>query len=166
MLSRSQRFGHMLRGVGQGFRLSFGLALLLFTGVATRADSPPAIDPTGADNPQALTLTGMEFMIMPNVVTLTVGQPVQLTLINGGAVDHDLKSSMPIADLTYQNADNPADEQQDNSANGVLDVDYNVGTTAQVSFTPTQEGTYAFQCDVPGHAQLGMTGTFVVQPAP
>ncbi len=162
MSSGSQRFSRALLGGGWGFRWGLGVALLLFTSLVALADSPQA---PAAPDAQAITLTGSEFMIMPSTITLTVGQPVQLTLVNGGAVDHDLKSEMPIADLTYQNADNPADEQADNSANGVLDVDYNVGTTAQVTFTPTQEGTFPFQCDVPGHAQLGMTGTFIVQPA-
>ena len=191
MSSGSQRFSRALPGVGWGFRRSLGVALLLFTTWDDRIKSGwkrgrarwacvtsfallslmiPIVltacgGSTAAASAQAITIKGTEFALTPNTVTLTVGRPVHLTLINGGTVDHDIKSALPIAGLTYQNADNPADEQADNSANGVLDVDYNVGTTAQVTFTPTQAGSFPFGCDVPGHAQLGMTGTFIVQPA-
>ncbi len=119
-----------------------------------------------ADSPQLVTLKGpeqgTEFSFTPSTVTLTVGQPVQLTIVNEGAIGHDLKSDIPIADLTYQQADNPPDEQQENSEDAVLDIDYAVGHSAQVTFVPTQPGTYVFYCDVPGHREAGMQGTFVV----
>lgn len=155
MQSGWQRFGHIFLRFGLGARWSLGIALLLFTTVAAQAAGP-----------QAVKLTADEFAFTPNTVTLTAGQPVQLTIVNTGKVAHDLKSSLPIANLTYQHANNPVDEQAANIKGGVLDVDFDPGTTAQVTFTPTKAGTYTFKCDVPGHAQLGMTGTFVVQPAP
>lgn len=115
-----------------------------------------------AASPPAISLQGNEFAFMPATVTLTVGQPVQLTLKNEGLLNHDLKADMPIADLAYQQADNALDEQQENSEAGVLDIDYDAGHTAQVTFVPTQPGTYTFYCDVPGHREAGMQGTFVV----
>jgi LPXTG-motif cell wall-anchored protein len=118
-----------------------------------------------ATGPDQITVKAGEFFFSPNTITLTVGQPVQLTIVNEGKVDHDLKSDIPIASLTYQKADNPADEQKENAEQGILDVDYAAGTTAQVTFTPTKAGTYAFNCDVPGHTEAGMTGTFIVKAA-
>jgi len=144
----------MFLRLGLSARWSLGIALLLFTTVAAQAASP-----------QTVKLTADEFAFTPNTVTLTAGQPVRLTIVNTGKVAHDLKSPLPIADFTYQHADNSAGEQAANIKGGVLDVDFDPGTTAQVTFTPTKAGTYAFECDVPGHAQLGMKGTFVVQPA-
>ncbi len=83
--------------------------------------------------------------------------------VNGVALDHDLKSAIPISGLTYQAADNAEDEQATNIANGTFDVDYATGTVAEVSFVPSQAGTYQFFCDVPDHKEAGMMGTFVVK---
>jgi uncharacterized cupredoxin-like copper-binding protein len=115
--------------------------------------------PTG---PQVVTLKATEFAFTPNNVNLKVGQVVQLSIPNDGAVDHDLKSEIPIANLTYQQADNTLDEQRENIANGALDIDFGVGHKAQVSFVPKQAGTYTFYCDIVGHREAGMQGTFVV----
>jgi uncharacterized cupredoxin-like copper-binding protein len=35
---------------------------------------------------------------------------------------------------------------------------------SQTWTVPLAPGTYGYQCDVPGHAQLGMTGTLTVTP--
>ena len=70
--------------------------------------------PTG---PQVVTLKATEFAFTPTNVNLKVGQVVQLSIPNDGAVDHDLKSEIPIANLTYQQADNPLDEQRENIVN-------------------------------------------------
>ncbi len=129
---------------------------LLFLAVAATAQ---------ADGPQQVKLTADEYSFGPSSITVTAGQPVQLTIVNAGKVAHDLKSDIPVKDLSYQQADNDADEQQENAEKGVLDVDFGVGTTAQVTFTPTKTGTFSFNCDVPGHADAGMKGSFVVQAA-
>ena len=113
--------------------------------------------------PQQATLIGSEFSFSPNTINLQVGQRVDLTIKNAGALDHDLKSKIPISGLTYLEADNPKNEQADNSAQGVFDVDYNTGQVAQVSFVPSQPGVYQFYCDLPGHKEAGMVGTFVVK---
>ena len=112
---------------------------------------------------QQVTIDAREFSFTPNTVRLTVGQPEQLTMINVGQVDHDIKSAMPIKDLSYQKADNDADEQVTNAAQGVFDLDFNQGHSAQITFTPTQAGTFQFYCDEPGHKEGGMIGTFIVQ---
>ena len=115
-----------------------------------------------ADGPQQITLNAADLSFTPTNVSLVVGQPVQLTVINLGQLDHDIKSDIPINQLTYIQADNDAAEEQDNAAQGVLDVDFNKGDTSTVSFVPTTAGTYGFSCDVPGHADAGMKGTFTV----
>lgn len=126
----------------------------------TLQGAQPATQATGA---QQVTLHGKEFSFSPNLVQLKVGQPVQLTLMNDGTLDHDIKSDIPVSNLAYQTADNDAAEQADNAAGGVFDVDYNRGHTAQITFVPTKAGTYQFYCDVAGHKEAGMIGTFVVQ---
>jgi uncharacterized cupredoxin-like copper-binding protein len=112
--------------------------------------------------PQVVTLKATEFAFTPNNVNLKVGQVVQLSIQNDGVVEHDLKSEIPIANLTYQQADNPLDEQQENIAKAALDIDYGVGQRGQVSFVPQQAGNYTFFCDLAGHREAGMQGMFVV----
>lgn len=131
-----------------------GLALLLPLALSARAAGP-----------QEVKLTATEFSFTPKDVTLTAGQPVHLTVVNAGKVSHDIKSSIPISDLKYIRASNDTSEQQANAAKGILDVDFDAGTTAEVTFTPTKAGTYTFFCDVPGHKEAGMTGSFVVKEA-
>jgi len=115
-----------------------------------------------ADGPQQIALTAADLSFTPNSIQMVVGQPVQLTITNLGQLDHDVKSDIPISQLTYVQADNDPQEQVDNAAQGVLDVDFDKGDTSTVTFVPTTAGTYSFQCDQPGHADAGMKGTFVV----
>jgi hypothetical protein len=90
---------------------------------------------------------------------------VQLTIVNGGKLGHDLESSMPVLDFAYQHSDNPPDEQQANAAQDVIDIDYHAGHNAKVTFVPTTPGTYPFFCSLPGHQDAGMQGVFVVSAA-
>ena len=136
------------------------LVLLLILGACapSRSAAPQQAPPV-----QQATLTGTEFSFSPNTINLQVGQRVDLTIKNAGTLDHDLKSAIPISGLTYIAADNAQDEQTTNIANGTFDVDYATGTVAEVSFVPSQAGTYQFFCDVPDHKEAGMMGTFVVK---
>ena len=144
-------------GSAQVTRTNLGAAQAVAAQPATGLQAPAAAAP------QQVTMSATEFKFSPNIVQLTVGRPVQLTITNVGSVDHDVKSDMPIRDLKYVKADNDASEQQDNAAQGVLDVDFSKGDTSQVTFVPTQAGTYSFYCDEPGHKDGGMVGTFLVQ---
>ncbi len=114
---------------------------------------------------QQVRLVTEEYRFTPNTVSLTVGQPVEITLADSGKLAHDLKSDIPVSNLAYQRAANDADEQRANSQNGTMDVDVNSGSTSQITFVPTRPGTYQFFCDVPGHKGAGMVGTFVVAEA-
>jgi uncharacterized cupredoxin-like copper-binding protein len=125
-------------------------------------DTAGAVSPPAPQN--VVSITAREFSFAPSSIHLKLGVPVTLTIANSGGVAHDLKSDMAIGDLAYTKADNPADEQKDNVAHSVLDVDFDPGSTAVVTFTPRMAGSFVFHCDVPGHTEAGMTGTFVVSP--
>jgi len=93
--------------------------------------------------PLDVTLTaGSELKFTPNTLTAKVGQTVNVTLDNTGALEHSFL----------------VDE---------LSVDSGVvagGSKKVVSFTPSAAGTYTFYCSIPGHKDGGMTGTLTVSP--
>lgn len=104
--------------------------------------------------PQEISIKADEFSFKPNKILLKLQKPVSLTIINKGKIAHDLKTGMPIKDLEYQQADNK---------NGTFDVDFEVGHTAKLTFTPIQTGDFPFFCDIKGHQESGMVGTFTVK---
>ncbi len=70
------------------------------------------------------------------------GQVVQITLINGDNVTHDIFV-----------------EGFEGAHSGVVD---RAGGTETIVFRATEEGVYDYWCTVPGHRQAGMEGVFVV----
>jgi uncharacterized cupredoxin-like copper-binding protein len=91
----------------------------------------------------AATITLSEFQIKPKGVTLRAGQPITLTLVNAGKVDHNLELDPAVAD-------NPRL------------ADLKPGERRSVTFTPKATGTFQYACTIPGHAPAGMTGTITV----
>ena len=123
---------------------------------------------TSSQKPQppagAVVVSAKEHVFVPSTIKLKKGVSVTLFISNDGAEDHDLKSTIPIASLSYAKADNADDEQTENIAKNALDIDFGTGHYAQVTFTPTTAGTFPLQCGEPGHAEHGMVGQFGVEP--
>ena len=74
-------------------------------------------------------------------VQVAVGQPVTLHLVNEDGYAHAF--DLDAFDIHLQLA---AEE------------------TAEVTFTPTQTGTFSFYCGSPGHEAAGMVGSITVMP--
>jgi uncharacterized cupredoxin-like copper-binding protein len=158
----------------RGLQMLAGAAALVTLGVACgsaqattqsnqgQPSQQAAATPAAAAYPSKITVLANEYLYAPNHIDLKAGQPVTLTIVNGGKVDHDMKSEIPLTGLSYTKSDNEPGEQADNAAKNVYDVDFNVGTTAVITFTPTTAGSFPFRCDQPGHTEAGMTGVFVV----
>jgi uncharacterized cupredoxin-like copper-binding protein len=147
------------------------------TAAAATATTPqgaatPSATGTAAGPVQTITVKGSEFRFDPNQITLTVGQPVELVFQNVGTVDHELEpENLPAANVTVDlsKAGNiPEDEKDEvlgDAQNGEVHAYAAAGGTATIDFTPTQAGTFDFACNLPGHKEAGMVGTFVVQAA-
>ena len=82
-----------------------------------------------------MTLT--EFSFDPGELRVPAGTVLQLH--NDGTIVHNMS------------VDGVASEMIDGGASGELDL------------TGLEPGTYDMQCDVPGHAAAGMTGTMVIE---
>ncbi len=108
-----------------------------------------------------------ETSFTPSTLTLTVGQPVQLTVQNLGLADHNLSSrdepdSIPVSNVTYQKADNDPRQLRSYEVNNILDTDAFSGHTSVVTFTPTKVGTFKFVSGEADDEKNGMVGSFVV----
>ncbi|HSH49225.1 MAG TPA: cupredoxin domain-containing protein [Halomonas sp.] len=104
----------------------------------------PTPTPTLAAAPQQVQITieaQRGFRFHPAQVEVPVGSEVVLTLKNTAVVGHNLH----IPKL------------------GVMTRTITHGESDSVRFSVDKAGTYAFRCEVPGHAQAGMTGVLKVQ---
>ena len=86
-------------------------------------------------------VTATEFAFSPNELTLAVGEPINLTLINAGDLPHDLV----IPDLGVRLAVGP-------------------GGQATTGIEVDTAGSYQILCSYPGHAEAGMNGLLTVSP--
>lgn len=86
-------------------------------------------------------VTATEFAFSPDELTATVGEPVNLTLVNPGDLTHDLV----IPDLDIRLVAGP-------------------GQQATIGIEIDDAGSYQFICSFPGHADAGMTGLLTVNP--
>lgn len=94
-------------------------------------------------NPGApsLSMAFVDFAFRPQEIRARAGQPVNLKLVNGGRITHDLT----IPALGFQAVVQPGQE-----------------TTVGLPGSAT--GTYEFYCSIPGHREAGMIGRLVVTP--
>ena len=131
-------------------------ALILVAGVAlTTACGAPAATggpgagvavpaPAAATGAQPVTVAvGNSMQFAPRSLTVRAGQPVELTLRNGGGLPHDFVLAEGVS--------------------GPVKIEAQGGQTARGTFTLEAPGTYAFVCTVPGHAAAGMTGTLTAR---
>ncbi len=86
-------------------------------------------------------------------LTLTKGQTYTMTVYNVGNVPHswEISSTKAIGTPMW-------------SAGIDIDTFIPTGSSASVTFTPTQTGNFYYVCTVPGHLALGMWGNVVVNP--
>lgn len=89
----------------------------------------------------AVPVTAVDFGFRPKEIRVRAGQPVNLTVVNRGALEHDL--TLPT--LGIHAVARP-------------------GARTSVGIAAAKAGTYEFYCSVPGHREAGMVGRLVVAP--
>lgn len=97
--------------------------------------SPPRISGAKQINVQA-----GEFVFDPSRIEIRADEPVNIRLVNRGALLHDLT----VEGLAFQVSAVP-------------------GERATAGLEAAEPGSYRFLCTVPGHAEAGMVGTLVVK---
>lgn len=109
-----------------------------------------------------ITVTVKEFVFDPNVITVTAGEPVELTFINEGAVEHDF--AVEVISVTDVSTSGSGDHHMSGDhSKYALHTSTPAGETSTLTFTPTEPGTYKIICSVPGHLEAGMTGELIVK---
>lgn len=130
------------------------LVSLFLVAAAASADQPsaPVAATLDADGVQRATLILDSFSYTPSHLVVTVGRPVELTLVSkSGLAPHNLVLDDPASGLA-------------------LRKDVRAGQTVTLSFTPTRTGRFAFFCDkkppfMASHRDRGMEGVLEVRPA-
>ena len=110
-----------------------------------------------------ITVNLKEFAFEPGTITVTAGQPVELALVNEGAVEHDFAiETIPAEDISTEGSMSGHD-MSDQHSEFALHTATGPGETSVLRFTPTEPGTYKIICSVPGHLDAGMTGELIVK---
>jgi uncharacterized cupredoxin-like copper-binding protein len=111
-----------------------------------------------ASGPTKLTVDLVEFMFTPAEFTVPAGGEVSLTLINSGAVEHEL-----VIMKFGQEVSVPFDDNDEGNIYWEHEVE--PGATETVAFTaPTEPGEYQVVCGIEGHYEGGMVGKLIVKP--
>ena len=122
----------------------------MLTACSAGSDVDPVSSVT-ADT-QRVTVTMTELKFTPATITLVAGKPVEILAKNTGSTEHDLTIiGMPAENVRTAGRD---PSRIAGHAKAKKDV--------RIVFTPTQSGTYAFFCSIPGHKDGGMSGTIEV----
>lgn len=144
------------------------LMALLLVGAAIAVACSSGDDSSEGDGPATtLDVTANEFSFSPGEMRLNVQQRYQIRLKNEGQVLHDWTvDSIPASDVSIGASD---DHDMDNmggmgAGESRLHIAVDRGKSADLSFTPTRAGEYAFYCTVVGHREAGMQGKLVVEP--
>ena len=130
------------------FILIVGVVLTTACGATVATAGPGATPatpaPASAAGAQQIAVTvGSAMQFAPSSLVVRAGQPVKLTLRNGGGIPHDVTLA--------EGASRP------------VKIEAQGGQTARGTFTIDSPGTFAFVCSVPGHAAAGMRGTITAQ---
>ncbi|MHC4909503.1 MAG: cupredoxin domain-containing protein [Planctomycetota bacterium] len=131
-------------------------------------DDGDAHDDDG-DEHEARTITVhmTEFAFEPDEIHVEVGERVRLVLVNEGVALHDITAEEfhGEAEAVGSALHTDSTAGDDHAHGGVFHAAANAGETAELVFVAEEVGEFELLCSVPGHSDLGMTATLVVEPA-
>ena len=127
---------------------------------------------------QKVTLTIRDFKYTPAKVSLQVGVPAEITLINRGKVAHefmiyDVPRQMSAMMMGHEWAEKTnyfrghaavvTGGKTNMRGQDLFEVIVSPGKTATVKFTPARAGTFEFGCMIKGHYEAGQKGTLTIR---
>lgn len=117
----------------------------------------------GGQSATKVSVTMSEFAFEPASISVTAGKPVEITLVNEGAIEHDFAIEVIPAEDVSTEGSMSGHDMSDQHAEFDVHTATGSGETSVLRFTPTQPGTYKIICSVPGHLDAGMTGELIVK---
>ena len=144
--------------------------VLLLLIVVTLLTACQAEEPTPVPDVVGVTITTDNIHYNTETIEVEAGDVLVITLINEGAVEHDLViDELPMAapphvhEMDEAGSEHDHDEE-DTAAAGepALHMAAIPGTISTATLTPTEPGRYPYYCTVAGHREAGMEGVLVV----
>ena len=119
-----------------------------------------AVQPT-----KEITLQLTDFSYRSPSSTIPAGEPVTLTLINNGAVEHDFVIEKVNVEFELKQ-DGGSTEHHAHGAEEKYDLHISAMPSKKsvAQITIDEPGTYKFFCSVEGHLEAGMVGELTVVP--
>lgn len=112
---------------------------------------------------------GGDYYFKPKDITVTAGQRVRILFTNVGPIAHEFEiSRLGAQDVKWSvpaNVTVPAEEKGEldaHAARGTPEIWLPRRSSGIVEFTPVNPGTYKLACEIEGHTEAGMVGTFTV----
>jgi uncharacterized cupredoxin-like copper-binding protein len=130
-------------------------ALICTLAASLCVPSPASPQQLRGDAAETITIRLSNFAFTPNQLSLRMGVPVDLHLVNEAGGGHDFSAPAFFAASAFPKGASPQGGKIDVPANG----------SADVTLIPRAPGTYKFECTHFLHSLFGMTGTIVVTPA-
>jgi plastocyanin/mono/diheme cytochrome c family protein len=111
------------------------------TTIPTATATPGSGEPTAVPEPGTFNVEMKDIAFAETTLTVPANTEITINLTNTGAAPHAFKIE----------------------ALGVDSGEYASGQSGAVTFNSGEPGTYTYICPVPGHADIGMVGTIVVE---
>ena len=148
-----------------------GTSAVLFLAACTIGQAPSGTDGGTSQGTADITVTATDLKLEPPSFTVTAGQPVRLTFINKGAIEHDWSApglsatNVAIGTMPTKLSPSLQAKVKDQAAKNIPHPAAGPGESMLISFTPTSPGTFDVICEVPGHKEAGMVARMVVRDA-
>ncbi|HSV29811.1 MAG TPA: cupredoxin domain-containing protein [Candidatus Omnitrophota bacterium] len=118
-------------------------------------DARQVVDQADWSNPQVVEIDMANYEFRPDEFTVRRGKPVKLVLRNVSTKDHTFVSKPFFKGIAVKQV---VSNQGAVAGPYVEKIVVEENATKEVWFVPTRYGAYQFECDVTGHALLGMKG--------
>jgi uncharacterized cupredoxin-like copper-binding protein len=120
----------------------------------------------GATPSTNLTLEMSDFAYDQTSITIPADQPVQITLVNNGLVEHDFVIEKIDADVVLrQNGGTETHQMHGQEQEFDIHASAQTGETTILEITVHEPGVYEIFCSVEGHKEAGMIAELIVAPA-
>jgi uncharacterized cupredoxin-like copper-binding protein len=122
---------------------------------------------SGDNAPLEFVIEAHDFGFTPDMIEVSVGQPVRLTFNNVGLLEHDWSvTHIAVSHVREHSAQSGGHGDHMHAAGPEPDLHVAAvaGEQGVLEFTPTEPGEYDIICTVTGHEEAGMVGRLIVRP--